>query len=172
MVTASPIPAHIETVFTEFRTAELATVAKDGTPITWAVTVYYKRDAGQFFAAASAGLAAKALNIRRNPKVSLLFSEPVGSGLIDPPAVLVQGNAESPDTVITSLRQSDDYLQLARIIAQRQKSDLALPKFLSRRLLDWYYIRVPIYITIERVLWWANMDFTQQPQRLEVTDVG
>jgi hypothetical protein len=50
----------------------------------------------------SVGLKQKALNVRRDPRVSLLFSDPTASGLADPPAVLVQGEVTSPDEVRTS----------------------------------------------------------------------
>ncbi|MFN8529322.1 MAG: pyridoxamine 5'-phosphate oxidase family protein [Anaerolineae bacterium] len=168
------IPPDIETVFTEFRTAELTTLAKDGTPITWPVTLLYKREQGQFFAATSAGLAAKCLNIRRDPRVSLLFSEPAGSGLTQPPAVLVQGIGSAPDVIIHQGEKAiyDDLYRLSTIVFQRQKSDLSLPKFLMHRLLDWYYIRLPIYITIQRIHWWPNMDFSQPPQHMEAAHVG
>jgi hypothetical protein len=39
------------------------------------------------------GLPNKAYNARRNPKVALLFSDPTGSGLPNPPTVVVQGDA-------------------------------------------------------------------------------
>ena len=43
----------------------------------------------------------KAFNIRRNPKVSMLFSEPTGSGIDVPGAVLVQGDATAYDRIPT-----------------------------------------------------------------------
>jgi hypothetical protein len=47
-------------------------------------------------------LTAKAFNVRRNPHVSLLFSDATGSGLTDPPMVLVQGDAAVSDQILTS----------------------------------------------------------------------
>jgi hypothetical protein len=43
----------------------------------------------------------KAFNARRNPRVSLLFSNPIASGLASPPAVLIQGNAQVSEDVRT-----------------------------------------------------------------------
>jgi hypothetical protein len=68
------VPRDVEAVFQQVRTCEFTTLAKDNTPITW-----------------------KAYNLRRTPKVAMLYSDPTGSGLAAPPAVLVQGEAVCPD---------------------------------------------------------------------------
>ena len=89
------VPSEIEAVFREFRTCEFSTMAKDGTPITWPVATLLLREKRQLYMATSIGLPQKAFNIRRDSRVSMLFSDPTGSDLIDPPAVLVQGDAVS-----------------------------------------------------------------------------
>jgi len=43
--------------------------------------------------AVSIAFPVKAYNARKHSQVSMLFSDPTGSGLTDPPAVLVQGDA-------------------------------------------------------------------------------
>jgi len=98
---ALPIPPDVEAVFREFRTCEFATLAKDCTPIVWPTVPLYLPERAQFLITASIGLSRKVGNIRRNPRVSLLFSNPTGSMLAHPPAVLVQGDAVSPDEVYT-----------------------------------------------------------------------
>ena len=90
---AISIPAEVEAVFREFRTCEFTTLARDGTPITWPMLPFWRPDTGQFMTTTSIGLPDKAFNIRRDPRVSLLFSDPTGSGLDNPPTVLVQGHA-------------------------------------------------------------------------------
>ena len=82
-----PIPEEVEAVFREFRTCEFSTLAADGTPITWPMLPFWRAETGQFMTTTSIGLPDKAFNIRRNPRVALLFSDPTGSGLFDPPAV-------------------------------------------------------------------------------------
>ena len=47
----------------------------------------------------SIGLPNKAFNARRDGRISLLFSDQTASGLQDPPAVLVQGDAEVPEEI-------------------------------------------------------------------------
>ena len=68
-------------------------------------------DEKRFTITTSIALAQKAFNVRRNPRVSLLFSDPTVSGLTNPPAVLVQGDAVSPDEVETSLLGFEDELR-------------------------------------------------------------
>lgn len=111
------LPKEIDAVFREFRTCETSTLAKDGTPITWPTSPLYQPEKGHFLIATSIGLPQKAFNIRRNPRVSLLFSDSTGSGLVDPPAVLVQGDAEAPEEIVTLDKRSES---LARVMFSRQ----------------------------------------------------
>ncbi len=104
-------PREVEAVFLEFRTCEMSTLARDGTPITWPTMPFWYPDEGRFLITTSIGLPHKAFNVRRNPRVSLLFSDPTASGLTNPPAVLVQGDAVSPDEVETSLLGFEDELR-------------------------------------------------------------
>jgi hypothetical protein len=76
---ALPVPAEVEAVFREFRTCEFSTLAADGTPITWPMLPFWRAETGQFMTTTSIGLPDKAFNIRRNPRVSLLFSDPTAS---------------------------------------------------------------------------------------------
>lgn len=158
-------PSEIVSVFCEFRTCEFSTLAKDGTPVTWPVVPLFQPDKEQFLIITSIGLPQKAFNVRRNPKVSLLFSDPTGSGLVDPPAVLVQGDAEAPDEIGSVL----EFKTLAQVVAQRQpKGAFFSSNPLMRRLFDWYYIRLPIYVTARRLLWWDRGDFSREPHEMEV----
>src|SRR5215210_4778795 len=113
------LPSEVEEVFREFRTCEMSTFARDGTPITWPTLPFWKHDEGRFMITTSISLAQKAFNVRRNPRVSLLFSNPTASGLHDPPAVLVQADAEAPDEIVTSVEGFEDEL---RMVYQRQPS--------------------------------------------------
>ena len=76
------LPPDVEAVVREFRTCEFATLAKDGTPIVWPTALLYRPKTGQFLVTTSIGLPQKAFNARRNPRVSLLFSNPTASGLV------------------------------------------------------------------------------------------
>jgi hypothetical protein len=96
------LPSTVEAVFQQFFTCEFTTIAKDGTPITWPILPIYRPALMQFVILTPIGLSQKTLNIRRNPRVSLLFSDPTGSDLVSPSAVLVQGDAEAPDEIGSS----------------------------------------------------------------------
>ena len=99
------LPEDVMAVFTEFRTAEFATFARDETPVAVEVIPQWQPSAARFLVTSAIGLPNKAYNARRNPKVALLFSDPTGSGLSNPPTVLVQG-----DAIVSELITWDDEL--------------------------------------------------------------
>src|SRR5215208_5678156 len=103
------LPSDVVEVFREFRTCEMSTLARDGTPITWPTLPFWRPEEGRFLITTSIGLPHKAFNVRRNGRVSLLFSDPTASGLTNPPAVLVQSDAEAPNEVETSMTDREEY---------------------------------------------------------------
>ncbi len=164
------LPTELERVFRHFRCAELATLAKDGTPLAWPVVVLYQPERGRFLTTTSIALPQKAYNIRRDGRVSLLYSDPTGSGLAAPPAVLVQGDAAAPDEVVT---WNDDLRALWRLLAARQpasKANSANP--LARHLMAWYFMRLLIPIVPRRICCWPEGDFSRPAQEIEVRHVG
>jgi hypothetical protein len=72
---ASRLPCEVEAVFREFRTCEFSTLARDGTPITWPTIPFWEPGRERFRITTSIGLPQKALNARRDRRVSLLFSD-------------------------------------------------------------------------------------------------
>jgi Pyridoxamine 5'-phosphate oxidase len=111
------VPPEVQAVFCEVRTCEFTTLAKDNTPITWPTVALYEPTQGRFVITTSIGLPHKAYNVRRTPKVALLYSDPTGSGLAAPPVVLVQGHATCPDQIVT---QSEELDALGRLLMVRQ----------------------------------------------------
>ena len=71
---------EVEEVFTEFRTCEFSTLARDGTPITWPLVTLWQPEEQRFVLTTSIGAPNKAFNARRDGRVSLLFSDPTASG--------------------------------------------------------------------------------------------
>ncbi len=171
MTTFPNLPAELEAVFREFRTCELTTLAKDGAPVTWPIEPFYQPERGRFLISASIGMAQKVFNVRRNRRVSLLFSNSTGSGLVDPPAVLIQADAEAPDEIITDFKGE---LGEAGLVALRRQpaAEMYSSNPLMRYLFDWYYMRLIIYVTPRRILWWEHADFTQPAHELEVSYVA
>jgi pyridoxamine 5'-phosphate oxidase-like protein len=164
----SDVPTEVQDVFREFRTCEFSTFAKDGTPITWP-TAPFLLESGRFLITSSIGISQKVLNVRRNPKVSLLFSDPTGSALDNPPAVLVQGDAEAPDEIVTTTVGYEE--QFPTIFRRQPASAFYSSNPLTRYLFDWYYMRLFVYVTPRRVIWRERGDFTCQPQELEVQNM-
>ena len=164
------LPPEVGDVFEEFRTCEMSTLARDGTPITWPTLPFWSSDEKRFTITTSIALAQKALNVRRNPRVSLLFSNPTASGLENPPAVLVQGDAEAPEEIETSVAGFED--ELRRVYRRQLASSGYGSNPLTRYLMDWYYMRLMIYVTPRRILWWPGADFWRQPFELRMDDVG
>jgi hypothetical protein len=114
----------------------------------------------------SIALAQKAFNVRRNPRVSLLFSDPTASGLDTPPAVLVQGDAEAPEEIETSVAGFAE--ELRKVYRWQPASRVYGSNPLTRRFMDWYFMRLSIYVTPRRILWWPGGDFWREPSELEM----
>ena len=165
---AIDLPPEVEAVFREFRTCEMSTLARDGSPITWPTLPFWRPHEGRFLITTSIGLPHKAFNIRRYPRVSLLFSNPTASGLTEPPAVLVQGDAGAPDEVTASVNGFED--EVRQVFRRQPASGFYSSNPLARYLFDWYYMRLTIYVSPRRILWWPGGDFERTP--LEVNRVG
>jgi hypothetical protein len=160
----------VEAVFQEFRTCEFATLAKDGTPIVWPAVAHYLPDRGQFLITTSIGLPQKAFNIRRNSRVSLFFSNPTGSGLDLPPAVLVQGDATVSDDV--AVWNEDLAIYWPRLYRFQPFGKRYTANALTRRLMDWYFMRLLIYVTPRSIRWWRDGDMRQEPNTAGMNHVG
>jgi hypothetical protein len=126
-----------------YRTCEFATLAKDGTPIVWPTSPWPRPD-GTFLVTTSLGFPQKALNVRRDPRVALLFSDPTGSGLDRPDQVLVRGTATCPDEIVTDPAGLEAYWTM---LFTRQPSSRAYLKPPTTWLMDWYYMRLLITVT-------------------------
>ena len=171
---ALALPEVVREVFDRFLVADLTTVTGDGTAVTWPVLPIFEAKTARFALVTSIGLPAKAHNIRRRPHVSLLYADPLGSDLVDPPRVLVQGRATAEDRVLVSIDQVEDQFlvpvmkEAAVRLAKRQPNlGLYLSNPLSRYLMDWYFMRILILIQPKRIAWGRG-----DPSGWEVLDVG
>ena len=155
------LPQDVQQVFDRFITTEYTTV--DGRasrspgpsrPTTVPAT-------SQIDITTGLGYPKKAEDARRNPKVSLLFSDPTGSGMERPPAVLVQGTATGrrrrPGGQPRALRAREHGE------ASGHARSMMPPKFMQR-FLQWYYTRLYVHVRPERIYVWPEGDFTREPQ--------
>ena len=156
------LPEDVRAVLTGTLTCEMATVNRAGDAIAWPAVPYVDGADGHILCAVSIAYPVKAFNARRHPQVSLLFSDPTGSRLVDAPAVLVQGTAQVEEV----LDYPPDVIGLFRTVSRRQPDSA---RFTSNRLVrsmfSWYlFQRIAIRVTPERITAWPAGDFGAPPR--------
>ena len=154
------LPTEVQQVFARFVTTEFTTVDRRGQPITWPLTPYYRPGGPCIDVTTGLGYPKKAKDARANPKVALLFSDPTGCGMENPPQVLVQGTAHVDDRDLDANRA-----RYRREIVEKlpgMKSEM--PPKVFDRLLGWYLTRIYIKVRPERVYVWPGGDVTGEPQ--------
>ncbi|MFF4113088.1 pyridoxamine 5'-phosphate oxidase family protein [Streptomyces sp. NPDC001714] len=135
-------------VLDAYRTCEFATLGRDGTPLAWPTAVLRRPD-GTLLLSTSLAFAQKALNIRRDGRVALLFSDPTGSGLEKAPQIFVGGHAHCPDEIMTGPQGAEDYW---RMLFERQPHSRSYVTAPMRLVMDWYYLRLLITVTPHQVV--------------------
>jgi hypothetical protein len=152
-------PGEVRALFERAITCEYATLTQRYTPVTYPVTPYIGEDGRTLDVSTGLTYPAKAERARRNPKVALLYSDPVGTGLANPPVVLVQGLATVRDADLQN--NTDRYLRLS--MAKAPAAYEGTPRFLLRRM-PWYFARIWIKVTPMRMFWWPEGQLERQPE--------
>jgi Pyridoxamine 5'-phosphate oxidase len=161
-VTAT-LPEHVQQVFDRFITTEYTTLGAGGQPITWPVTPYYRPGDLCIDVTTGLGYPKKATDAQANPRVALLFSDPSGSGLENPPAVLVHGTADVDDRDLEANRERYQRESVEKLPATKSMTP---PQFLQR-LFDWYFTRIYVHVRPERVFVWPGGAAQAEPQVLD-----
>jgi pyridoxamine 5'-phosphate oxidase-like protein len=161
-VTAS-LPDSVRQAFERYITCEYTTVDASQQPIVWPVTPYYSDGGPTIDITTGLGYPKKADDAAQNPHVSLLFSDPTGSGLESGPRVLVQGTADVDDRDLAANR--DRYWRESAIKLPATK-EMHPPAFM-RGLFDWYYARIYVKVRPERVFVWEDGDPAKPPEILD-----
>jgi hypothetical protein len=153
----APWPDELDEVFAGAVTAEYAGLTRLGTPVTVPTTPYV----GHGTLDVSTGLTypTKAERARRNPKVALLFADPVGSSVDRPPVVAVQGLAAVRDGDLQA--NADRYVRDSA--AKLPAATKGQPRFVLRKM-AWYYARIWVEVTPVRILWWPDRDLSSAPR--------
>jgi hypothetical protein len=159
-VTAT-LPIDVQRVFASFLTTELTTVDTRGQPITWPVTPFYRAGDNCIDVTTALGFPKKARDAGRNPMVSLLFSDPTGSGIERAPMVLVQGIAEVDESNLDANRE-----RYVRESTEKRLAQAAPPDAVQRRF-GWYFNRIYMHVRPERVYVWPGADPTREPELLD-----
>ena len=149
LVTAS-LPPDVQAVFDRFITTELTTVDSAGQPITWPVTPYYRPGDPCIDVTTGLGYPKKANDAQANPLVSLLFSDPTGSGLRTRRSSSSRGRPRS------TTRTSRPTASATRARWSRSCPGLARwdPPDQFKRFLSWYFTRIYIHVRPERIYVW------------------
>lgn len=161
------VGASVVDIIDNYRTCELTTLSRDGLPRTVPVAPLLLDD-GRLFFATSIGLPQKAFNIRRDPRVSMLFSDPTGSGISEPGAILIQGDATAEDRVIGDIAAVPELKRAVELVSARQPSGAFMSSRIGRAIFPAWYLRILIYVTPRRALFWPTRDFTSAPEVLDV----
>lgn len=150
-------PAELGDVFARAITCEYASLTRAGAPVTVPTTPYL----GTGTIDVSTGLTypAKAERARRNPRVALLFADPIGAGESPGPVVLVQGHAAVRDADLQA--NTDRYVRAS--LAKLPAATKGQPRFVLNRL-TFYYARIWIEITPLRMRWWPDRDLAEPAQ--------
>src|SRR3954465_12138900 len=161
-VIAAPVPSELRTVFDRFYTTEYVTVDGAGQPIAWPVTPYPHDEGRCIDITTGIGYPKKARDAERNPKVALLFSEPHGSRLAEPPMVLVQGTARGDEDDLAANRER--YRREGKI--KLPKASEKLPPPALDRFMSWYVDRIYVHVRPQRVFAWPKGDIAAEPEVL------
>jgi general stress protein 26 len=152
------------------RTCALTTVLRDGTPQTWPVSALLLDD-GRVLVSTSIGFSQKVFNIRRHPRVSLLFSEPTGGGPDRTGAVLMRGDAVAEDRGIGDATNRPELTALAETAFERQPSSALMRAFVGRRLFYPYPRRLVVYVTMVNAWYWPDRDLCSTPLGLDLEEL-
>lgn len=158
-MTVNPLgwPSELTGVVERSVTAEFATLTRAGHPVTAPTTPYPGPTGDSIDVSTGLTYPAKAERARRNPRVALLFADPVGNP--GAPVVLVQGLASVRDADLQA--NTDRYVALSA--AKLPDTVRGRPKAVLRRM-GWYYARIWIQVTPLHVRWWQNRDLSEPAQ--------
>ncbi len=155
-------PEELLPLFERALTVEYASLTRAGAPVTYPLTPYVGDDATTLDVSTGLTYPAKAERARRNPKVALLYSDPLGSGLEEAPVALVQGLATVRDADLQA--NTDRYVRLS--MAKLPAVYEGQPRFVLRSL-NWYFARLWVEVTPTRILWWPAGRLDEPPREWE-----
>ena len=145
-------------IFDRALVCEYASLTRGGRPVTWPVTPYVGAG-GTLDVSTGLTYPDKAERARRDPRVALLCSSAVGSEQDRVPIVLVQGRATVRDADLQA--NTDRYVRESS--AKTGAGFAGMPWFLVKRL-GWYFARIWVEVTPDRILLWPDGDLSRTPE--------
>jgi len=132
------LPSEIEEVFEKALVAEFTVIDEDGVPVTHPSLPLYDKEDGKIYVTSSLLFSKKLEHIKRNPKVSLCFSNRGGLQVDPYRVVLVKGDARVDEEdvhhgwerLLPLWRRKEPYINA--LVAQRY----ALPLFWDRAVIE------------------------------------
>jgi Pyridoxamine 5'-phosphate oxidase len=151
-------PDELTEVFERSIAVEYGSLTRSGRPVTVPVTPYVGASGRTLDISTGLTYPAKADRARGNPKVSLLFADPIGAGMSGLPVVLVQGTAAVRDADLQG--NMDRYVKLAE--AKYPETTKGVPKVALARM-AYYYARIWVEVTPLRMRWWPDRHLGSPP---------
>ncbi len=149
------VPRYVQDVFERYLICEFTTIS-GGKPVTFPLLYFYDVESGRFTVTSSILFSKKVEHVKNNPKVSLLFSNPEGSG-IGRHAVLVQG--------VASCEDSDLDHGWERFLPYWRKKEPYIDAFLAEReKFGWFWKRIVIQVDPRKIMAWKNGSTMSRPE--------
>lgn len=154
------LPAPVEELLDAALVAELTVVGTRDRPVSYPLIPLYD---GSYVYFTSAVLFSKKFeHIKRNPKVCVSLTDPVGMPGAPPHRACVLGTAEVLDS-------EDPHSAWERLLPLWQAKEPAIAKLVKQRFgLPLFFERHVIRVTPARVLLWEDGDTTRGPQVFEL----
>lgn len=166
----SSIPDWIQEIFEKYLTAEF-TYLDGKIPRTIAVLPYYDSKKKSIVITTSPAFYRKVTCVKKNPKVSVLFSNSKYSGIEGNAVVLVQGVARVLENIEENLHYIMNLMINYRDCWKKQVVELMakeLRSAIAKRLMDWYVYRIIINVEPRKLLIWKDGNLENIPEVLEV----
>ncbi len=152
-------PDELIEVFDRSLTVTFTSVTKSGQPISTPLTPYLNRETNTLDVSTGLTYPTKAERTRNNPLVTLVYNDPIGLGISEPPVVVVEGHGAVRDSDLQG--NLDRYIRLSS--AKLPDAMKGQPKFILKRF-PWYFSRIWIEITPIKITWWPRGDLTCPPK--------
>lgn len=151
-----PAPNWVEDVFDKYLICEFTSI-DNGRPVTFPMLFFH--DQNKFVVTSSILFSKKIEHVKKNPKVSLLFSNPEGSG-VEKHVVLVQGVAKADDSDLE--HGWEKYLPMWR------KKEPYIDQFLAaREQFAWFWKRIVVEVEPKRIRAWKNGDTSKPAEEIK-----
>ena len=148
------LPEPVERLLHAALVAELSVVSGDGRPITYPLIPLY--DGRRIYMTSSSLFSRKLDHIRKNPRVAVSITDPVGTGG-SPDRATIQGDAR--------IIEDDPHAGWEHLLAIWEAKEPAIVAFLKQRVaLPLFFERALIEISPRRGLYWRTGDSAIPPE--------